>query len=75
LRKFNLEFLQDGSKYVNEMHLDKALVWEIPNTAIFIWALMEIVGFSYCDIAIYFVAQASYVVPRCTYTRMTCNDK
>ena len=36
LRKFNLEFLQDGSKYVNEMHLDKALVWEIPNTAIFI---------------------------------------
>jgi hypothetical protein len=36
LRKFNLEFLQDGSKFVNEMHLNKALVWENPNTAIFI---------------------------------------
>jgi len=34
LRKFNLEFLQDGSKFINEMRLDKDLVWEIPNTAI-----------------------------------------
>lgn len=34
LRKFNLEFLQDGSKFINEMRHDKALVWEIPNTAI-----------------------------------------
>jgi hypothetical protein len=34
LRKFNLEFLQGGSKFINEMRLDKALVWEIPNTAI-----------------------------------------
>jgi len=34
LRKFNLKFLKDGSKFINEMRLDKTLVWEIPHTAI-----------------------------------------